>query len=111
VRWYDSLRRQGEIAFLRRRGRQIGLPTLAAFGAEERGSRSRIAISVSTSIGGAVVRNLIRRRIRGALDERAAPKPLRILFVARPPAASEPYARLAADVGAALERLRSSEDG
>ena len=109
MRWYDSLRRQGEIAFVRRRGRQVGLPTLAAYGVEERGPRSRVAISVSASIGGAVMRNLIRRRIRGALDGRLPiARPLRLLFVARPPAATQPYARLAADVEAALERLRGS---
>lgn len=107
MRWYDSLRRQAEIAFVRHRGRQVGLPTLVAFGVEERGRRSRITISVSTSIGGAVVRNLVRRRIRGALDAKPpGARPLRVLFVARPPAASEPYARLAADVETALDRLR-----
>lgn len=108
VRWYDSLRRQGEIAHLRRRGRRVSLPTLAAYGDRIRGPRSRVAVSVSTGLGGAVIRNRIRRRIRGVLDALPpARPPLRLLFVARPPAVSEPYSRLAADVGAALGRLQA----
>ena len=108
MRWYDGLGRQAEIAYLRRRGRQAGFGTLAAYGGEERGPRSRGAISVSSTIGNAVVRNRIRRRIRGALDALPPPRPpVRALIVARPPAATEPYARIAADVGAALGRLRA----
>jgi len=106
VRWYDPLRRQSEIAYVRRRGRQARFATLSAFGAETQGRRSRIGITVSGQVGGAVVRNRVRRRIRGALDAQPPLRPpIRILFVARPPAANEPYARLAADVEAALARL------
>jgi len=106
LRWYDSLRRSGEIAYVRRRGRQAGFSTLAAFAAEGQGRRPKIGITVSGQVGGAVVRNLIRRRIRGALD--ALPplrRPLRLLFIARPGAANESYAKLAADVDAALGKL------
>jgi ribonuclease P protein component len=106
VRWYDPLRRSSEIAFVRRRGRQAGFSTLAAFAAEGKGRRPRVGITVSGQVGGAVVRNRIRRRIRGALD--ALPpvrQALRLLFIARPSAAHEPYAKLAADVDAALARL------
>jgi ribonuclease P protein component len=106
VRWYDPLRRQSEIAYVRRRGRQARFATLSAFGSETQGRRSRIGITVSGQVGGAVVRNRVRRRIRGALDAQPPLRPpQRILFVARSPAASEPYARLAADVEAALARL------
>jgi ribonuclease P protein component len=106
VRWYDPLRRQSEIAYLRRRGRQARFATLTAFGTETQGRRSRIGITVSAQVGGAVLRNRVRRRIRGALDAHAPLRPpTRILLVARPSAATESYARLAADVGAALARL------
>jgi ribonuclease P protein component len=100
------MRRSSEIAFLRRRGRQARLTTLAAFAAESQGRRSRIGITVSGQVGGAVVRNRVRRRIRGALDALGPPRPpLRLLFVARPSAANEPYAKLAADVDAALAQF------
>ncbi len=100
------MRRSSEIAYLRRRGRQAGFSTLAAYAAEGQGGRPRVGITVSGQVGGAVVRNRVRRRIRGALD--ALPplrRPLRLLFIARPAAAHESYARLAADVDAALARL------
>lgn len=106
MRWFDSLRRQSEIAYVRRRGRRAGLATLAVFGLGADGPRSRIGITVSKAVGGAVVRNRVRRRIRGALDALApAAQPVLLLFVARPEAAAEPYARLAADVAAAVRRL------
>ena len=60
MRWYDRLRRRAEIAFVRRRGRPASLPTLTAFLAEPAGPRSRIGISVSGAVGGAVVRNLVK---------------------------------------------------
>jgi ribonuclease P protein component len=105
VRWFDSLRRQSEIAYIRRRGRRASLATLSAFGLEADGPRSRIGITVSKAVGGAVVRNRVRRRIRGALEALAQPQPVLLLLVARPQAAAEPYARVAADVAAALRRL------
>ena len=106
MRWYDRLRRPREIAYVRRRGRRFALTTIAAFAGEGAGRRSSVAISVSAALGGAVVRNRIRRRIRGTLDLLAPLEPpLRLLFVARQPAATEPYARLAADVRGAVESL------
>ena len=91
---------------MRRRGQQARFATLAAFGTETKGRRSRIGITVSAQVGGAVVRNRVRRRIRGALDAHTPlHPPTRILFVARPPAATEAYARLAADVNAALAAI------
>jgi ribonuclease P protein component len=105
VRWFDALRRQSEIAYVRRRGRRAGLATLSAFGLEADGPRCRIGITVSKAVGGAVVRNRVRRRIRAALEALAPARPVRVLFVARPEAAAESYARLAADVATALHRL------
>ena len=107
MRWFDALRRQSEIAYVRRRGRRAGLATLSAFGLEADGARCRFGITVSKAAGGAVVRNRVRRRIRGALEALTPlrPEPVRILFVARPEAAAAPYARLAADVATALRRL------
>jgi ribonuclease P protein component len=105
VRWYQSLRRQSDFVAVRRRGRRATFPTLAAYALDANGP-SRIGVTVSKAVGGAVVRNLVRRRIQGALDGAApAPGALRLVFVAKPEAASEPYERLARDVTAALARL------
>jgi ribonuclease P protein component len=105
VRWYESLRRQSDFIAVRRRGRRANFPTLAAYALDGSGA-SRIGVTVSKAVGGAVVRNLVRRRIQGALDG-ATPGPaaLRLVLVAKPEAASEPYERLARDVAAALARL------
>jgi ribonuclease P protein component len=66
-------------------------------------------VTVSKAVGGAVVRNLVRRRIRGALDGLPVPaRPVRLLFVAKPAAAAAGYGRLAADVAAALGRLAAA---
>ena len=106
MRWYERLRRAAEIAYVRRRGRAAAQATLVAFVAEGRGARPRVAVSVSSEVGGAVVRNLIRRRIRGALDALPpAATPFRALFVVKPPAAAAPYGELAGDVASALGRL------
>ncbi len=106
-RWYGRLKRRGEIAFVRRRGRVASLPTLVAYGAGAPASEPKFAFSVSTGVGNAVVRNLIRRRFQGALDALGSCTVgcERILIVAKPEAAGAPYRRLEGDVLAALARL------
>lgn len=109
MRWYGRLRRGGEIAFVRRRGRKAGFTTLAVFGAPDPSGSSRVGVTVSKAVGGAVVRNLVRRRIRGALELLPAPeRPVRVLFVAKPAAAAAGYPRLAAEVAAALARVSTA---
>ncbi len=106
MRWYARLRRKSEIAFVRRRGRRVAFPSLAAYAVAARDQRTRVAVTVGKGVGGAVVRNLVRRRIAGALQALGgAERPSVILFVAQPPAASLPYGQIAADVAAALARL------
>jgi ribonuclease P protein component len=107
MRWYGRLRRQAEIALVRRRGRRAGSASLAVYALEARDRRTRIAVTVGKGVGGAVVRNLVRRRIVGALEALGGTPgpPALILFVAQPLAAEVPYARLASDVAAALARL------
>ena len=107
MRWFGRLRRKAEIALVRRHGRRAGSASLAAYALEARDRRTRIAVTVSKGVGGAVVRNLVRRRIVGALDAlgREPGAPAMILFVAQPLAAEVPYARLAIDVASALSRL------
>ena len=109
MRWYDRLRRSSEIAWVRRKGRRASVPTLALFALPAVDGGVAVGVTVSKAVGGAVTRNLVRRRILGALDalpER--PKAARLLFIAKPAAASEGYARLAADVAAALAVARGS---
>jgi ribonuclease P protein component len=61
---------------------------------------TRIGVTVSAQVGGAVVRNLVRRRLRAILDGYGfAGKPKRdIVFIARPGAGELSFAELAAEV-------------
>jgi ribonuclease P protein component len=108
MRRFAPLRRSNEIAFVRRRGLKGAFSTIAVYAAAGPAGPSRIAITVSKAVGGAVERNLVRRRIRGALEELGAalPEGRRFLIVARPSALTQPYAGLAADVCRAVGRRR-----
>jgi ribonuclease P protein component len=66
---------------------------------------ARIGLVVSRSLGGAVVRNAVRRRLRSLLRERLArfPTGSRVVVRALPDAAAASSARLADDLDAALD--------
>jgi ribonuclease P protein component len=85
------------------------LSCLVAYAAPAGRSETIVAVTVAKTVGGAVVRNRVRRRIRGALDALAPPAAAqRLLFVAKPAAAGATYERLAGEVGTALARLSAS---
>jgi ribonuclease P protein component len=99
VRAYDSLRRRGDFARVTRRGKRYAGTYLTCFVAEGR-RRSRVGITVGSSIGGAVVRNRLRRRIKAILDRYPleAPPWRDVVFIARPGAGELPYPALADEV-------------
>lgn len=68
--------------------------------------RTRVGITASTRIGGAVVRNRLRRRLKAILDRYplGAPPHRDILFIARPGAGELAFAELAAEVERTLGR-------
>ncbi len=103
MRWYGRLRRSAEIVAVRRRGRRRDFAGFAVYEAGS-GAPARFCVTVSKAVGGAVVRNLVRRRIRGALDglTPGAERGGRFVIVARPAAADLPYERLASDLATAL---------
>ena len=93
---------------MRRSGRRSAFGTLRAFVLPTRAGRVRVGISVPATVGPAVVRNLVRRRVQGALD--ALPSAKRpggadIVFILAPPAAAAGYAGLARDVERAVAPL------
>ncbi len=108
MRRFGRLRRAGEIAFLRRKGRGIQLATFSVFSAPANDGSVRIGIVTSKAVGGAVARNRVRRRIRGALEALEPGPRARMLFIAKPGAASVSYAALARDVAVAVDRLARS---
>lgn len=102
------MRRGDEFAEAIRRGRRAGRPSLVAhFRTGEGDSPPLVGFVVSKAVGGAVVRNQVKRRLRHLMRARVHLLPRGSLLVVRanPPAASARSEYLAADLDVALERL------
>ncbi len=107
-----------------RSGRRAGRPTLVAHlwearrGAdadveEARTGPARAGFVVSKAVGGAVVRNRVKRRLRHLVAQRLDRLPEGALLVVRalPPAGRASGAELAGDLDAALARLAGGRPG
>ncbi|MEU6990805.1 ribonuclease P protein component [Streptomyces sp. NPDC046465] len=110
------LRRREDFATAVRRGRRAGRPLLVVHlrrGATdphvpgESSPPTRAGFVVSKAVGGAVVRNEVKRRLRHLMRDRLAKVPPGSLVVVRalPGAGGADHAQLARDLDAALERL------
>ncbi|HYZ16317.1 MAG TPA: ribonuclease P protein component [Candidatus Acidoferrum sp.] len=99
MRAYDSLRRRGDFARVTRRGKRYAGTYLTCFVADGR-RRTRVGITVSGSVGGAVVRNRLRRRLKAILDQYPlGTAPWRdVVFIARPGAGELAYPALVDEV-------------
>ncbi|MGH3344584.1 MAG: ribonuclease P protein component [Carbonactinosporaceae bacterium] len=77
---------------------------------DERGLQPRIGFVVSKAVGGAVVRNTVKRRLRHIARSRINRLPPGSLLVVRalPPAAHATSAELSKDLDSALSRLLGS---
>lgn len=105
MRAFASLRRRGDFSRLRRRGRRVATPSLTVYRADaSRGGLPLVGISTGRAVGGAVVRNRIRRRILAILDELFSTQapPERLLVEARPAAATLAFERLRAELARAI---------
>ncbi|GGM77886.1 ribonuclease P protein component [Longimycelium tulufanense] len=125
-----------DFALVVRRGRRAGRPRLVVHALPAPGRRpgpgerdtgrdtgtsptrdgvqpTRVGFVVSKAVGKAVVRHRVLRRLRHVLRTRLAMLPPGTMLVVRalPPAADASSAELAADVDAALRRLRLLPDG
>lgn len=101
MRRFASLRRQADFARLRQRGRRLATPNLTVYRGEGAplGERPLVGIIVSTSVGKAVVRNKVKRRIAAAMHELVPANPeLRILIVARPSTAAASYGEIRSEL-------------
>jgi ribonuclease P protein component len=73
------------------------------------GAEGGMAMAVSKRVGGAVVRNLVRRRLRAAWRELGEDEPRGLaLLVARESAARADYWELRADLQSALAHVRGT---
>lgn len=105
VRAYDSLRRRGDFARVTRRGKRYAGTSLTCFVADGR-RQTRVGITVSGTVGGAVVRNRLRRRIKAILDGFPLDGPpwIDVVFIARPGAGELSFAALADEVTRVFRR-------
>ncbi len=97
MRHFASLRRPGDFARVRQRGRRTACADLTIFRSDAgRGDeRPLVGISVSKTVGGAVVRNRVRRRLQGALQELLTPElRMRAVVIPRPSVIAATYASL-----------------
>ncbi|MBX9424140.1 MULTISPECIES: ribonuclease P protein component [Streptomyces] len=112
----NRLRRREDFATAVRRGRRAGRPLLVVHlrsGATnphapgESASPARAGFVVSKAVGGAVVRNQVKRRLRHLVRDRLSELPPGSLVVVRalPGAGDADHAQLARDLDAALQRL------
>lgn len=105
MRRFASLRRTVDFSRLRQRGRRLATANLTFYRGEAaaRDERPLVGITISKSVGTAVVRNRLRRRLAALLHDQLSPQArLRLLIVARPSAAALPYAALREEVRRAL---------
>jgi ribonuclease P protein component len=69
---------------------------------------ARFGFIVSKAVGGAVVRNLVRRRLKSIVDRRIASgfAGYDVVFRALPASATAPFAELEREVGRSLDRIQ-----
>lgn len=108
------LRRRTDFAAAIRQGRRAGRATLVVhFDRAEETGLPRVGFIVPRTVGGAVVRNTVRRRLRHLIRGRLAELPAGSMLVVRalPAAAAASSARLAGDLTAALRAATRSDSG
>ena len=112
MRFSTSLKKNHEFRRLYNRGKSSATPNLAVYCRRNGRGENRLGITVSTKLGGAVVRNLLRRRIKEAyrINEHRLKSGYDIVVVARVRARGAHFRVLEADLLRLLNRLGVSGD-
>ncbi|MFE3452993.1 ribonuclease P protein component [Nonomuraea sp. NPDC059194] len=107
----SRMRRGEDFSAAVKRGARAGRPTLVLHLKVAGDGPPLVGFVVSKAVGGAVVRNKVKRRLRHLMRDRIVRLPRGSLLVVRanPPAASVRHERLAAELDAALDRLSRRE--
>ena len=101
MRRFASLRRAGDFARVRARGRRTATANLTVFRGHPAPADPRplVGITVSKSVGKAVVRNLLRRRLAAVIHELLPEDArMRLVVVARPSASALSFSALRAEL-------------
>ncbi len=103
MRSYASLRRRGDFARVQRRGKRRVGTAFVALCAEGR-DVSRIGITVAKTVGNAVVRNRLRRRVKAILDRSTFGEPPHrdVVLIARPGSGDLDSKAIAAEIARLL---------
>jgi ribonuclease P protein component len=101
------LTRRNEFSTVTRRGRRLGVDLLVVHVLDGQPGATRVGFVVGRSIGGAVVRNRVQRRLRHLMRTRLAGLPAGTWVVVRalPAAADADSQGLGAELDRALGRL------
>ncbi len=106
MRRFAALRRRADFGRLKRSGRRASSQSVTIYTAPAAPGDpvSLVGITVSASIGKAVVRNKLRRRIAAIVNELLGPSRVRILIVPRPAAAALTFGELRAELCSLVPR-------
>lgn len=98
-----------DFQFVMRRGSRSGRKTVVVSVAQTGNAKSMAGFAVSKAVGGAVVRNRVKRRLRAVLATHLPTLPLGTGVVVRalPPAASADFQQLRSDVESALDAAQA----
>jgi len=101
------VRRRSEYLEIQNRGRKLAGPNLLLFA---RSGTGRFGVTVSRKVGGAVVRNLVKRWLRECYRRRreALPRTFDLVIVAKPAAATAGQAALCGELASLARRLAPS---
>ncbi|HLZ71830.1 MAG TPA: ribonuclease P protein component [Dehalococcoidia bacterium] len=102
----QRLRRAADFTAVHRRGRGVSGPALALRSLHTGASLSRVGFAVGKRVGGAVVRNRIKRRLRAIVASLPLAPGRDLVISARPAAAARDYRALRAELCALLQRAR-----
>jgi len=102
----QRLRRSSDFSVVMRRGAKAGTQTVVVYLAQTGDATSMAGFAVSRAVGGAVVRNLIKRRLRAIAADLLASLPTGSSMVVRalPAAAAVPFSQLQRDMADAVTR-------
>lgn len=110
----ERIRQRAEYLHIQGRGRKLHTPNFICFGMQKQSEDAaappaRLGVTVSRRVGGAVVRNRVKRLVREAYRRHKAdfPAGTELVVVARPEAAKVAYAAVVAELFEVGRRIRS----
>lgn len=106
----DRLRKRREYLRVQEAGQKVSSPCLTALALPAEEGRTRVGLTVSSKVGGAVVRNRVRRRLRELCRRRrqALPKGLDVVLIARGRAAQASFEELSRSFEEVAQKLSRS---